>query len=136
MSNNELFNLVVPRIIERFPEFQAVNGNSAYGIADIFCKTPKGKLTFWLTTQEGEVTIGFWGDTLAYDWHTHMELLGAAAPDQELETAITIIDNLLNDRQEICFSTIYGYYINDTSIDVEQQEIEGEAIVKYKWSDL
>ncbi|HEX7902266.1 MAG TPA: hypothetical protein VF487_00205 [Chitinophagaceae bacterium] len=136
MNQKEFTNYIIPKIIDRFPQFKDLCTIKPNDIIDIDYKSNQGKLTFWLTTQDKEVTLGFTGDTDC-DWHTHMSLFGANTPDEELEVVVDFIDKVINDKKLIVHSSIQGYYPTDDTIDeITKEQEQGETLEVFKWSDL
>ena len=135
MEQKEFTNYIIPKIIDRFPQFENLCTIKPNDIIDIDYKSPRGKLTFWLTTQDKEITVGFTGDTEC-DWHTHMSLFGANTPDEELDEAVQLIDSILNGKEKIIYSTVLGYFITDDIDGVDKYKQENEIIKTFYWSDL
>ena len=135
MEQKEFTYYVISKIVERFPQFRELCTKKPNDIIDIDYKSNKGKLTFWLTTQDSEITLGFTGDSDC-DWHTHMSLFGANTPDEELEVAIDFIDSIISDKKKIIHSSIEGYFPTDNvEVDFMNNE-KGEELQVFKWSDL
>jgi hypothetical protein len=135
MEQKEFTEYIIPKIIDRFPQFKDECTIKHNNIIDIEYKSRKGKLIFWLTTQDKEITVGFKGDTKC-DWHTHMSLFGANIPDKELEEAIKLIDNILTDKEMIVHSTVFGYFITDNINGINKYKQKDEIIKTFYWSDL
>ena len=135
MQQKEFTNYVIKKIIDRFPEFKNFCTIKPNDVIDIDFKSKKGYLTLWLTTEDKEITIGFTGDDDC-DWHTHMSLFGANTPDEELQEAIVLIDNIINGREEIVHSTEFGYFITDDIEDVNKSRQPNEIIKTLFWRDL
>ena len=136
MNQKEFTEYIIPKIIDHFPQFQDLCTVKPNGIIDIDYKSNKGKIIFWLTTQDKEITLGFTGDTEC-DWHTHMSLFGANTPDEELKVAVDIIDRIINDKENIVHSNIRGYCPTELTIDkINEQREKDEILEVLKWSDL
>ncbi len=135
MQQKEFTNYIIPKIIDRFPEFKNFCTIKPNDVIDIDFKSKKGYLTLWLTTEDKEITIGFTGDNVC-NWHTHMMLFGANTPDEELQAAIFFIDNIINDRQEIMHSTETGYFITDDIEYLNKSKQPNEIIETLYWRDL
>ena len=136
MNQKEFTDYIIPKIIDHFPQFKDLCTDKPNDIIDIDYKSKNGKVTFWLTTQDREITLGFTGKTEC-DWHTHMSLFGANTPDEELEVAIDFIEKVLNDKKKIVHSNIRGYCPTDNTIDEIYKEQEKDEVLEVlKWSDL
>ena len=135
MEQKKFTYYVISKMVERFPQLRELCTKKPNDIIDIDYKSNKGKLTFWLTTQDNEITLGFTGDSPC-DWHTHMSLFGANTPEEELEVAIDFIDSIISDRKKIIHSSIEGYFPTDNvEVDFMNNE-KGEELQVFKWSDL
>src|SRR4051812_5912444 len=91
MEQQEFTNYIIPKLIERFPQFKGHLTTKPNDIIDIDFKSNKGNLTLWVTTQDREITIGFAGYSDC-DWHMHISLFDANTPDEELHAAIKLIN--------------------------------------------
>ena len=135
MEQKEFTGYIISRITDRFPQFKNSCTTKANEVVDIDFKSRNGKLTLWLTTQDQEVTIGFTGDQEC-DWHTHMSLFNAYTPEEELLTAIDLIENILSDKEVILHSSLSGYFLADNIENVMNQKMKDEVIVTAYWGDL
>ncbi len=136
MNQKEFTNYIIPKIIDRFPQFKDLCTAKPNDIIDIDFKSQNGKLTFWLTTQDKEITLGFTGDTEC-DWHIHITPYSEDLPDEQLEIAIDLINNILSGKKKIVHSNISGYSVADKNIDeILKEQVENEALEIFKWSDL
>ena len=135
MEQKEFTGYIISRITDRFPQFKNSCTTKANEVVDIDFKSRNGKLTLWLTTQDQEVTIGFTGDHEC-DWHTHMSLFNAYTPEEELLTAIDLIENILSDKEVIVHSSLSGYFLANNIENVMNQKKKEEVIVTAYWGDL
>ena len=135
MNQKEFTDYIIPKIIDHFPQFKDLCTAKPNDIVDIDYKSNKGKVTFWLTTQDREITLGFTGDTEC-DWHTHMNLFGANTPDEELQVAIDLIQKIISDKENIVYSNIQGYYLTNNIDEINKYQTTGETFEIFKWSDL
>lgn len=135
MEQKEFTDYIIPKIVDRFPQFRSLFTNRPNDIIDIDHKSDNGKVIFWLTTQDREITLGFTGDTDC-DWHTHMSLFGANTPEEELEFAIDFIDDIISDKKKIIHSSIIGYYPTDNLEDEVANKEKHEVLEVFRWSDL
>jgi len=131
MTQKEFTDFIIPKMIDKFPQFAQLCTSKSDDITDIDNKSNKGKLTFSVTTQDKEITLGFTGDTDC-DWHTHMSLFEANTPDEELEAANKFISDIIFDKKKIIHSSIHGYYPTDKNVTSDKSEI----VEIFKWSDL
>jgi len=135
MEQKEFTNYIIPKINDRFPQFKDFCTLKSNDIIDIDFKSKNNNLTLWLTTQDKEITLGFTGDQDC-DWHTHMSLFGANTPDEELQVAINLIDNIINDKEQIIHSTELGYFITDDIEGLNKYKQPNEIIKTFYWSEL
>lgn len=135
MEQKEFTDYIIPKMIERFPQFRELCEDKPNDITDINYKSDKGKITFWITTQYREITLGFTGDSDC-DWHTHMSLFGAETPDEELAAACAFIDDIINDRMKIIHSSIVGYYPTNNVEEEIANKMNEEIFEIFNWSDL
>jgi hypothetical protein len=135
MEQKEFTYYIISKIVERFPQFRELCTKKPNDIIDIDYKSNTSKLTFWLTTQDKEITLGFNSDS-GCDWHTHMSLFGANTPDEELEVAVDFIDSILGDRKKVIHSSIVGYFPTDNVEDEFMNKEKDEVLEVFKWSDL
>jgi hypothetical protein len=135
MNQKEFTEYIIPKIIDRFPQFKGLCTTKPNDIIDIDYKSPQGKLILRLTTQAKEVTIGFDSGT-KLDWHVHMNQFGANTPDEELEEAIKRIDNIITDKEIIVYSSVLGYFITDDIEGINKYKEKDEIIETFYWSDL
>lgn len=131
MTQKEFTDFIIPKIIDKFPQLAGLCTTKPDDIIDIDIKSNRGKLIFWVTTQDKEVTLGFTGDTTC-DWHIHMSSYGANTPDEEVEVAINFISDIIFDKKKIIHSNIYGYYPTDKNVTSDKNEL----VEISKWSDL
>ena len=135
MEQKEFTDYIISKILDRFPQFKDLCIVKPNNIIDIDYKSKKGKLTFWLTTQNKEITLGFTGDTQC-DWHAHMSLFGANTPNEELHVAIDLINDILSDKTKIIHSSIRGFYCIVNISEENEYKEKNEVINVFKWSDL
>ena len=136
MGQKEFTEYIIPKLLDNFPQFKDYCVVKPNDIIDIEYKSNQGKLIFWLTTQDKEITIGITGDTEC-DWHTHMSLFGANTPDEELEVAVDFIDKVINGKKIIVHSSTQGYYPTDATIDdINKERKQDESLEFFKWRDL
>jgi hypothetical protein len=135
MNQKEFTDYIIPKIVDYFPQFKDLCTVKPNDIIDIDYKSNQGKVTFWLTTQDREITLGFTGDTEC-DWHTHMSLFGANTPDEELQIAIDFIQKIIGDKENIVYSNIRGYYLTDNIDNINKCQSTSETFEIFKWSDL
>ena len=136
MGQKEFTEYIIPKVLDNFPQFKGSCVVKPNDIIDIEYKSNKGKLIFWLTTQDREITLGFTGDTEC-DWHTHMSLFGANTPDEELVGAMDFIDKIINNKKTIVHSSTQGYYPTDDTIDeIKEEREQDESLEFFKWADL
>ena len=135
MEQKEFTEYIIPKIIDRFPDFKDLCVIQPNDITNINYKSQQAKITLRLSTQDKEITIGF-ANATKFDWHTHISLLGANTPDEELEEAIKLIDRILTDKEIIIHSTVLGYFIADNIDDINKYKQKDEIIEIYYWSDL
>ncbi|MEP7251401.1 MAG: hypothetical protein ABI683_03450 [Ginsengibacter sp.] len=136
MNQKEFTDYIIPKIIDRFPQFKDLCTVKPNDIIDIDYKSQYGKLTFWLTTQDKEITLGFTGDNEC-DWHIHITPYSEDLPDEQLAIAIDFINNILSDKKKIVHSNISGYWVADKNIDeILKEQEENETLEIFKWSDL
>lgn len=128
MEQKEYTEYVIPKLLEHFPMFENDITIRPEGITDIDHKSNRGKLVLWITTQDKEITIGLTCDEKG-DWHTHMSLFGANTPDEEIEVAVGIINDIIGDRLLIVNSEEHGY------IPYGPEE-DGESCLVFKSSEL
>ena len=112
MEQKHFTDYISPKLIDRFPQLANFCTTKPNNIVDIDYKSPQGKLTLWITTQDQEITVGLTGD-MDCDWHTHMSLFGANTPEEELEAATQLINSILNDQEPIVHSNLNGYFLTD-----------------------
>ncbi len=135
MKQKQFTDYVIPKIIDRFPELKNCVVLKSDEIINIDYKSPLGKLTLWLTTQDNEITIGFADDT-KFGWHTHMNMFGAVNPDEEIDEAIELISNILTDQYKIIHSTVLGYFIGGDTDGENKYKQEDEITESFYWSEL
>ncbi len=135
MNQKVFTDYVIPKILDRFPQFKGFCINKPNDTVDIDYKSQHKKLTFRLTTQDSEITIGFASDT-RFDWHTHMNMFGANTPDEEVQVAIKLIDDIISNKQIIAYSTVSGYFITDDLDGLNEDKENGEIFETYYWSEL
>lgn len=128
MEQEEYTEYVIPKLLEHFPMFVNDLTVQPDGITDIDHKSRNGKLILWITTQDKEITIGFTSDDKS-DWHTHMNLFGANTPDEEINVAVDIINEIIGDKLLIVHSEEHGY------IPYHSDEEDKTGPV-FKWSEL
>lgn len=136
MEQKEFTEYVISKIVAEFPQLKDFCTVKPNDIVDIDYKSKKGNVTFWLTTQDKEITIGFSGLTEC-DWHTHMSLFGANLPSEEIEVAIEFMKNLFSDKLNIIYSNFRGFFRidNENETKVDEQE-KGEIFETFKWTNL
>jgi hypothetical protein len=103
--------------------------------------SPDGSLRFLVVTaDDGDVALGFQG----FAWHTHADLLAAAACIPEAEAVGQFVEDLLGNRSVIAVSRVRGevrdVWITDDPDSEFLDLLEGETIeLRYwdgrKWSD-
>jgi len=136
MNQKEFTEYIIPKLVGHFPQFKDFITLKPNDIIDIDYKSNNGKLVFWLTTQDREITLGITGETEC-DWHTHMSLFGANEPDEELSYAINFIEEVITDKKIIVHSNLLGFYPTDEPIiELEKQKEDKEKLKFYKWSEL
>ena len=137
MNQQAFTKYIMAELTQRFPAFQPVKLEANADIQEIQYKSKQGKLTLWVSTANKEVTIGFAGDT-ANDWHTHMNLSGARTAEAELDAAIRQIKAIVEDKQLIIHSTVYGYFPGDAEdlANSQKHRQEQERIQTFYWNEL
>jgi hypothetical protein len=135
MEQKEFTDYIIPKLINSFPEFAKFCEAKPNNVIDIIYRSSKGKLTLWMTTQNKEITVGFTGLTEC-DWHTHMSLWGANTMEEELQVAIKLIGDIINDKSLIVHSNLEGYSCAETVDQIDYDLDKGEIIEILKWSDL
>lgn len=135
MKQKEFTEYVILKILGEFPQFKDFCTNKPNDIIDIDYKSKNGKIVFWLTTQDNEITLGISGLTEC-DWHTHMSLFRANSPDEEIKVTVEFIKNLFSDELNIVYSNIRGYFLVDKDIE-EVDKIENEETFEtFIWTNL
>jgi hypothetical protein len=133
MSQKDFTDYVIPKILERFPPFKDCCVYKPGDIVDIEINSSSRRLELWLTTQDIEITIGFTGaDESLHDWHIHITTYGNETLDDDIYKASNIIDDIINDKEPICYSNIYGYA--PLSIKSDSSPQEDEIIESRPWS--
>ncbi len=135
MKQAEFSEYIVSGLVRQFPQFSTCCTNRPGGIMDIDYKSKAGELTLWLTTQDKEVTIGFSDDAELSNFHTHMSLFGANAPEEELQTAIVFVRDILSGKERITYSASQGYALFDEE-DIAHRIEHGEIIAIKLWNEL
>jgi len=137
MTQQAFTDYIFAALIKRFPAFQLAEMSAATSIQEIHCRSKQEKITLWLSTADKEITLGFAGDT-SNDWHTHMNLSGAQTPEAELEAAIRYIEAIVENKQMIIHSTVYGYFPGDAEdlANSQKHRQEQEHIQTFYWKDL
>ncbi len=136
MNQKEFTDYIIPKIIDRFPQFKDFCTDKSNDIIDINYESTNRKLIFWLTTQDREITLGFTHDNKS-DWHIHFTQYTEDVPDEQLESIIEFIKNLLYDEKIIVHSNISGYWVAEDKIDeIIKENEENEIIEFFIWSEL
>jgi len=65
-----------------------------------------------------------------------MNMLEAITPEEEVQVAIEIIENIINDEINIVHSTYSGYFLQDNITDLSEYKQKGEIEGIFNWSDL
>ncbi|EPR65315.1 hypothetical protein ADICYQ_5848 [Cyclobacterium qasimii M12-11B] len=92
--------------------------------------------TFWITTQDLEITIGFDNSEGNCSWHTHMSLFGAYEPVDELKTSIELIKNIFNGIEILVFESDSIIYLTKNP-DEEIANAENNQILEFKkWTEI
>lgn len=135
MEQKYFTDYIIPKLVDRFPQFAKCCTVKPNDIGDIDYKSPQGKLTLWITTQDKEITVGFTGMPDC-DWHTHMSLFGANTPEEELNAAIHLIHDILNDYEPIIYSNLNGYFLTDDISELGNNLSYNETVQIFRWSEL
>ena len=136
MNQQDFTDYIIPKILESFPQFKEHCERKLYDIIEIRYKSINEELTLYLTTQDKEITIGFEADNELDNWHTHMNLFGAKTPDEELNVAVALINDILSDKVKIFFSNEWGYFLSeDIEDDLDNKDKIETIEIKY-WSEL
>ena len=93
-------------------------------------------LTLLISTRDKELTIGFEAAPGLFGWHVHMRMYGAKSPDDELKVAVKIIEEIINDKIDIAYSSDLNHVVICDINDVLKYKDEDEAIKVVKWSEL
>ena len=94
-SQIEFSEFVKVGLLQEFPNFKDfIRYNEDILIIEI--PSEKKFATFWITTQDNEITIGFDNKNGECSWHTHMSLYGAYEPTDELKTVINLIKGIFS----------------------------------------
>ena len=132
MNQKELSEYVFTKIIKRFKSLQTFKYDD---IVDIEYKSPKGRIILRLTTQENEITLGF-ASGKKLGWHKHMDQFGVNTPDEQLELAFELIEDIIMDKKTIVYSSVKGYFMTDDIEGLEEFKEKDEIIQTFYWSDL
>lgn len=131
MEQIEFTNYVISKIVKQLPQFVKVE-NDTPSYIDIELSSRKGILTLWVGTEDEQITIGISGDASS-GWHMHLNTFNNCILDNEIERAIQIISNIINDETKIHYSITSGYTLNKV---VDINNIQRSALeVKY-WGQL
>lgn len=125
---------VVKKLLERFPQFVDHCVQKLSDVVDIEYKSNTGALELYITTQDIEITIGFDGAKKLSDWHIHITTYDESDLDNDIESALDVIDDILSDKSPILHSNLRGYSLHNKDQIVEPQA--EEIIVKKRWSEL
>ncbi|OWP61951.1 hypothetical protein CDA63_16760 [Hymenobacter amundsenii] len=134
MNQKEFTNYVVPKLLAHFPFLNERVDYSEDGACKIEYPSKKGKLKLLISTGNREITIGFAARNGLFDWHVHMDMLGAQTEEQMATTAIDLIQEITYDEKVICFSNDEGYYI--PWFDENTEDIRSEDHTITYWSML
>jgi hypothetical protein len=97
---------------------------------DILIK--RKRITLWVTTYDAEISMGFDNEAGECAWHSHMELLNAFLFEEQIETAIKILQNIFTDKTKIAIGKNNWIVINETD-DID--DLGKESTYEY-WSNL
>lgn len=125
---------VVKKLLERLPQFEDHCVQKLGDIVDIEYKSNTGELALYITTQDIEITIGFEDTKKLSDWHVHITTYDETDLDNDIESALDLIDYILADKWPISYSNLRGYSLHNKDQIIEPQT--EEIIVKKWWSEL
>ena len=109
LNQKEFSDFIQKGILKEFPYLFDYT-KSKDDIITIEYPSSKKIATFWITTQDLEVTIGFDNTDGNCCWHTHMSLYGAYEPVDELKTSIDLTKRIFDGVEILvceCDSIIY-----------------------------
>lgn len=136
MEQKEYTYCIVSGLVEHYPSFASCYHINSDNFGYINYKSAAGKLTLLISTRDNDLTIGFAATPERFGWHVHMSQYGAKTPEQELQKAIGIIDEIIYDRVHIVFSSKSDHFIPFDVNDIERYRDEDESFEITKWSNL
>lgn len=134
MTQKEFTNYAIPKILEFLPQFMEYCVIKPNDIVDIEYLSESRSVQLWVTTQDIEITIGFNGFKNQHDWHIHLSTYDGDY-DNEIDDAISMLNDIISDRKLLLCSKINGYSLADEDNVKDAQENQEEIELKY-WSEL
>jgi hypothetical protein len=134
MDQKEFTNYVVSKLLASFPFFTIEQELTENDICKIEYPSKKGTVKLLISTADREITVGFAAGKGLFDWHVHMDMLGAHTEEQSVAIAIELIQEILNDEKIICFSSSNGFYIPWYEENTEEYKLQGDTVTY--WSLL
>ncbi len=127
---------VVDKLLEKFPQLQGHCNEKPNDTVDIVYPSKKRKVELLIATSNNEITIGFLAENGCFNWHIHMDMLGAKTSVEMVNAAIQLIGDTINDKLQITWSNLNGFFIDYGNESLVENDQDGEVIKFAYWNDL
>jgi hypothetical protein len=134
IAQKQFTEKVLKKLLKRIPQFVDHCVQKLGDVIDIEYKSNTGFLGLYITTQDIEITIGFEDEKKLSDWHIHITTYDERDLDNDIESALDVIDDILSDRVLILHSNLRGYSLHNKDQVVKPRA--EEIIVTKRWSEL
>jgi len=135
LNQKEFSDFIKNGLIQEFPYFTDYL-RTKDDIITIEYPSVKKTSTFWITTQDLEITIGFDNNEGNCSWHSHMSLFGAYEPEDELKTSIELIKHIFNGTEILVFESGSITFLTKNP-EEEIANAENNQILEFKkWTEI